>query len=58
MSDLSILIEETAETICDKFCKFSGTGDIEGCVWCQTHEDNCPFDDLLREVGNERTRKN
>ena len=56
MSDLAVLIEETAEMICDKFCKFGGTGDENGCVWCQIHENQCPFDDLLKEIGNDLRR--
>ena len=41
MSDLQITIEETMETICDKFCKFSGTGT----------NGECPFDKLVEEAG-------
>lgn len=52
MSDIQIVVEETVEQICDHFCKYSNTGkENKGCVWCLTHEDECPFDKLLEEVG-------
>lgn len=51
MSDLQITIEETMETICDKFCKFSGTGTNGECVYMQTHEGECPFDKLVEKAG-------
>lgn len=52
MSDFQDLIIKTTETICDDFCKFSGSGDSEsGCVWCQMHEGACPFDELLERIG-------
>lgn len=51
MKELFITICETAEKICDDFCKFGGTGDNDnGCVWCQSHEGQCPFDDLMEGV--------
>lgn len=43
-------IMETAENICDNFCKFGGTGNENGCAWCQTHEGDCPLDKILKEV--------
>ena len=56
MSDLAIIITETAEKICDKFCKFVGTGNENGCAWCQTHENECPLDDLMKLVeGNDES---
>ena len=51
ISDLQITIEETMETICDKFCKYSGTGTNGECVYMQTHEGECPFDKLVEEAG-------
>lgn len=51
MSDVQIVVEETVEEICDKFCKFSGTGTDGHCIWCQMHEDDCPLDELLKVVG-------
>jgi hypothetical protein len=50
ISDIQLVAEQTAEEICDKFCKFSGTGKDGHCVWCQIHEDNCPLDKLLKVV--------
>ena len=58
MSDIQLLIAETAETICDHFCKYSGTGDNDnGCVYSQTHAGECPFDALLKEIGNVSIRE-
>ena len=57
MSDLQNLIVETVENVCDHFCKYSGTGDENGCVYCQTHCGECPFDDLLKEIGNVSIRE-
>lgn len=51
MSDLQITIEETMETICDKFCKYSGTGTNGECEYMQTHKGECPFDKLVEEAG-------
>ena len=51
MSDLQLLIEETAENVCDNFCKYNNTGDDNGCVYMQTHAGACPFDALLKEIG-------
>ena len=51
MSDVQITIAETVELVCNKFCKYSGTGDEEGCVYTQTHSGECPFDELLKETG-------
>ena len=51
MSDIAIQIIETTEEMCDKFCKFSGTGDENGCVWCQTHENECPLDKIYEALG-------
>lgn len=51
MSDLHLKIMETAENMCDNFCKYGGTGDENGCVYCQTHCGECPLDDLLKEIG-------
>lgn len=41
-------IVNTCDEICNKFCKFSKTG--EKCVWCQIHDDRCPLDKLLKLV--------
>lgn len=51
MSDLQLLIAETIENVCDNFCKYSGTGDENGCVYSQTHCGECPFDDLMKGTG-------
>lgn len=50
-SDIQIVIMETVEEFCDKFCKHSGSGDDNGCDYCQEHDGECPFDKLLDEVG-------
>lgn len=51
MSELENLIIQTSENVCDNFCKYSGTGNENGCVYCQTHCGECPLDDLLKEIG-------
>lgn len=51
MSDLQLLIAETVDDVCNHFCKYSGTGDKNGCVYTQTHCGECPFTDLLKEIG-------
>ena len=51
MSGLQLLIAETVDNVCKNFCKYSGTGNEEGCVYTQTHCGECPFTDLLKEVG-------
>lgn len=51
MSDLQLLIAETVDDVCNHFCKYSGTGDKNGCVYTQTHCGECPFNDLLKEIG-------
>lgn len=51
MSDLQLLIAETVDDVCNHFCKYSGTGDEKGCVYTQTHCGECPFTDLLKEIG-------
>ena len=50
MNDLQKKIVETMDTIYDQFCKYSNTGDDNGCVYCQTHCGKCPFDDLAKEI--------
>lgn len=44
-------VEELAENICDNFCKFSGSGSDGNCIWCKTHNNECPLDEILEEVG-------
>lgn len=51
MSDLQIIVAETIETICDKFCKFSGTGKDNECVYMATHDGKCPLDELVEKAG-------
>lgn len=51
MKDLQITIAETMENICDKFCKYSGTGTNGECCYCATHEGECPFDELAEKAG-------
>ena len=51
MSDVQIQIAELAERICKEFCKFNNTGDKNKCVWCQTHDNECPLDKMLEEHG-------
>ena len=51
MEEIRDIVDETTQEICNKFCKFAGTGDDGHCIWCQTHEDKCPLDDLMRKVG-------
>lgn len=46
--DIREIITETCELICDQFCKFGGTGNENGCCWCQTHENQCPLDALIK----------
>lgn len=50
MSDVAVLIVETVEEVCKHFCKFGNSGENNVCVWQQSHEGQCPFDDLLKEV--------
>ena len=50
MNDVQRIVEETVNNICKDFCKFSGTSEKGHCVWCQLHEDDCPFDELLKVV--------
>ena len=54
MSDLQNLIVETVEDVCDHFCKYSGTGDKKRCVYVETHSGECPFDELLKEIENDK----
>ena len=51
MSDVQLLIIETVEDVCKHFCKYSGTGNEKGCVYQQIHLGECPFNDLLKEIG-------
>lgn len=51
MDKIADLVEELAENICDKFCKYSGTGEDGKCLWCQTHNNECPLDEIMEEVG-------
>lgn len=44
-------ITDAVETVCDKFCKYSGSGANNECVWSLTHEGQCPFDEIMKEVG-------
>lgn len=44
-------IIDTCDEICNNFCKFSNTG--EKCVWCQTHDNECPLDKLLKITEDE-----
>ena len=57
MSELQNLIIETVENVCNHFCKYSGTGNEKGCVYQQIHLGECPFNDLLKEIGNVSTRE-
>lgn len=51
MDDIQKVVENLAEEICDKFCKFSNTGNDGHCIWCQAHNDECPLDEILVKVG-------
>ena len=51
MSDLEFLIAETCDNVCKNFCKYSGIGNEKGCVYQLTHCGECPFNDLLKEIG-------
>ena len=51
MSDIPIIIEELCEEICDQHCKYSGTGDSEGCDYCKEHDGACYLDKLREMVG-------
>ena len=51
MNRIAEKVEKLAEDICDKFCKYSGTGEDGHCIWCQTHNDECPLDEIMEEVG-------
>ena len=44
-------VVELVETICDNFCKFSGSGSDGSCIWCKTHNNECPLDKIMEEVG-------
>ena len=44
-------IIDTCDEICNNFCKFSNTG--EKCVWCQTHDNECPLDKLIKITEDE-----
>lgn len=41
------IIDNTCSKICDKFCKFGNTGNDGQCIWCLTHNNECPLDELL-----------
>jgi formate hydrogenlyase subunit 6/NADH:ubiquinone oxidoreductase subunit I len=49
--DFRLVISDTVEDICMNFCKFGGSGST--CIWCQMHEGQCPFDELMKEVEND-----
>ena len=51
IDQLQKTVEELAENICDNFCKFSGSGSDGKCIWCKTHNNECPLDEILEEVG-------
>lgn len=51
MSDVQIVVQETAEEICDHFCHYNQSVNEEGCWYCRTHEGRCPFDKLFELVG-------
>ena len=44
------VVDKTADSICNTFCKFSKTGNDGHCIWCQMNGDKCPLDDLLATV--------
>ena len=43
-------ITKTIETVCDKFCKYNGTGKDNQCVYSLTHAGKCPFDEIMKEL--------
>jgi len=51
MSEEELTIIETIEEVCDKFCKYSGTGENGECCYCATHEGECPFDKVYKALG-------
>lgn len=50
MEKMAEIVERLADKICNNFCKFSGTGKDGHCIWCQTHNDECPLDEIREEV--------
>lgn len=50
-----IKVVETIESICDKWCKFSGTATLEGCEYVREHNGSCYLDDLMSIIVKEET---
>ena len=51
MDEIREKVEKLAEDICDNFCRYSGTGEDGKCEYCKNHNNMCPLDDVMREVG-------
>lgn len=51
MEEIAELVDELSDEICNKFCKYSGTGKDGKCDYCIAHDNKCPLDKILREVG-------
>lgn len=51
MDEIREKVEKLAEDICDNFCRYSGTGEDGKCEYCKNHNNKCPLDDVMREVG-------
>lgn len=48
MDELRKIAEETAENVCDNFCKYRDTADENGeCDYMREHEGACPLDALI-----------
>lgn len=44
---------EIIENVCDKFCKFTGTGTNGECEYQKQHNGSCYLDDLMRIIERE-----
>lgn len=48
VDELRKIAEETAENVCDNFCKYRDTADENGeCDYMREHEGACPLDALV-----------
>lgn len=48
LDELRQIIEETAENVCDNFCKYRDTADENGeCDYMRENEGKCPLDEIV-----------
>lgn len=51
MDEIREIVDELTDEICNKFCKYSGTGKDGKCDYCTAHNNKCPLDKIMKEVG-------